>query len=64
MAKKMNLSEKKVDELKDMLAKSREELRDIRFSVAGARSKDTSAHKNTRKHIARILTELGARKRA
>lgn len=64
MAKKTNLSEKKVEELKEMLAKNREELRELRFSVTGARAKDTSAYRNTRKAIARILTEMGARKRA
>lgn len=64
MPKKLDLKEKKVEELKEMLVKSREELRDIRFSATGARTKDTSAHKNTRKQIARILTELTARKSA
>lgn len=64
MAKKINLTEKKADELKSMLTKSREELREIRFAATGSRTKDTSAHKNTRKNIARVLTELSARKRA
>jgi len=64
MAKKETLKEKKAEELKEMLLKGREELRDLRFSVAGARSKDTSAQRNTRKQIARVLTELGNRKRA
>jgi len=64
MAKKESLTEKKVEELKEMLAKNREELREIRFAAAGARTKDTSAYRNTRKQVARILTELGARKRA
>lgn len=64
MAKKESLTEKKVEELKEMLAKNREELKDLRFAAAGARTANGSAYKNTRKNIARILTELGARKRA
>ncbi|HWH07532.1 MAG TPA: 50S ribosomal protein L29 [Candidatus Paceibacterota bacterium] len=64
MAKKLDLKEKKAEELKDMLAKSREELRELRFAAAGARPKNTNAPREARKTIARILTELGNRKRA
>jgi len=64
MAKKESLKEKKVDELKEMLVKSREELRDLRFAAAGARPKNSNAPRETRKQVARILTELGNRKRA
>ena len=63
MAKKESLTEKKVDELKEMLVKGREEMKDLRFSAAGARGSGAS-YKNTRKQVARILTELGTRKRA
>ena len=64
MAKKESLTEKKVDELKEMLVKSREEMKDLRFAAAGARTAEGSSYKNTRKQVARILTELGNRKRA
>jgi len=64
MAKKESLTEKKVDELKEMLAKARVDQKDLRFAAAGARTATGSAYKNTRKHVARILTELGSRKRA
>ena len=64
MAKKIDLKEKKVEELKEMLVKAREDLREVRFAATGARTKDTSAHRNTQKSIARLLTELTARKGA
>lgn len=64
MAKKMILTDKKDEELRELLTKSRESLRDIRFAATGSRTKDTSAHKNTKKTIARLMTELGARKNA
>lgn len=64
MAKKESLTEKKVEELKEMLAKGREEMKDLRFSAAGARLANGSAYKNARKQVARVLTELGNRKRA
>lgn len=64
MAKKLDLKDKKADELKEMLAKSREELRELRFASAGARPKNTNAPRAARKTVARILTELGSRKRA
>ena len=64
MAKKLDLKEKKVEELKEMLVKNREELRDLRFSAAGARTNAGNAPRTARKNIARILTELGSRKRA
>lgn len=61
MKKKINLTEKKPEELTEMLAVKREELRHIRFSATGARAKNTSNAKNTRADIARVMTELHAR---
>jgi len=39
----------------------REELRGLRFAAAGARPKNSNAAGNTRREIARLLTELGNR---
>ena len=61
MAKKTDLKEKSVQELNDMLREKREELRTLRFSIAGGRSKDGNALRATRADVARILTELGKR---
>jgi ribosomal protein L29 len=62
MSKKINLTEKNPAELTEMLNTQREELRMQRFEAAGSRPKDSSAPKQTRKQIARILTELHTRK--
>ena len=61
MAKKLDLKEKNVQELNDMLREKREELRTLRFSIAGGRAKDGNALRRTRADVARILTELGKR---
>ena len=45
------------------LDESRKTLREIRFGGAGAKLKNVKAGKNTRKEIARILTEISARNR-
>jgi ribosomal protein L29 len=62
MANKQKLTEKNAVELTTMLAKEREELRNLRFSSAGSRPKDSAAPKKTRRQIARILTEMHAQK--
>ena len=64
MAKKTNFTEKNPEELTKLLAQKREELRQMRFAAAGARAKNPNAFGATRKDVARILTELGARNRA
>lgn len=61
MAKKTNLTEKNMSELKELLAEKREHLRAARFSMVGAKVKDSNEPKKTRAEIARILTELGNR---
>jgi ribosomal protein L29 len=62
--KKQKLTEMKTLELHELLAKQQEELRVLRFSSAGGRPKDSAAPQKTRKQIARIFTELHARKTA
>ena len=61
MAKKTDYKEKNIEELTKMLAEKREEYRTIRFSAAGARSKDSNGASKVRKEIARIMTELGVK---
>ncbi len=61
MAKKIELTEKNVSELTDLLRGKREELRTHRFSIAGGRGKDGNALRAARADAARILTELGKR---
>ncbi len=58
--KKVNLKEKSVEDMTNMLAEKREELRTIRFSGMG-RVKDASAAKKLRADVARIMTEMGSR---
>jgi len=64
MAKKTSLTEKNDAQLKEHLAKQREELRTLRFTAAGSRPKDTMALRKTRAEIARTMTEFHARKNA
>jgi len=54
-------SDKSDDELNELLADKREQLREIRFNITGA--SDTSPHekKQLKKDVARILTELRER---
>lgn len=62
MAKKLIVTDKTAEELNQLLAEKREELRKVRFSIAGARPADASLAKKTRKDIARILTAQTAQK--
>jgi ribosomal protein L29 len=64
MAKKTTYIEKDVTELNKLLGERREELRTLRFTAAGARTKDSNASAKVKKEIARILTALSAKNRA
>lgn len=55
---KETYKDKSDSELHRILAEKREELRKLRFGVAGSKSRDTKKGKNVRKEIARVLTEL------
>jgi ribosomal protein L29 len=57
-----DLKDKSVEEMTEMLAEKREELRTLRFSGMG-RVKDGSSSKKIRADVARIMTEIGARNR-
>lgn len=60
MAKKLSYKDTSAEDLNKKLGEKREELRKLRFEAAGARPKDASAPKKTRKEIARIMTALRA----
>lgn len=49
-------------DLKKMLNEKREALRNFRFGIAGSKVRDVKEGKNTRREVARILTELNFRK--
>ena len=63
MAKKIELTEKNVSELTELLREKREQLRTLRFSIAGGRGKDGNALRQTRADVARIMTEIGKREK-
>ena len=61
MAKKNSLTNHTVEDLNRMVQAKRDELRDLRFSVAGSKNRNVKAAKHLRKDIARGLTERNAR---
>lgn len=63
MAKNTDYMKKDKGELVKELANKREELRKLRFTAAGARTKDAHARAKVRKEIARILTAMTAKKK-
>lgn len=58
----MSLKEKKIEELMKDLATRREELRGIRFNIAGSKARNVKQSKALRREVARILTEINRRK--
>lgn len=59
-----DLQKKNDAELQKFIAEKREELRTLRFSASGSGMRDVRALRNTRKEIARGLTELNRRAQA
>lgn len=55
------LKEKKDTDLAKLLKEKRKALRLFRFSLAGGKAKNTKEGKQTKKEIARILTEMNKR---
>lgn len=51
-----------VEDLHKEIAEKRESLRTFRFGSAGSRSRNTREGRGLRKDIARLLTEVNARK--
>jgi ribosomal protein L29 len=55
------LQEKSREDLVKLVTEKREELRKIRFGVAGSTMRNVHAGKNLRREIAQILTEITSR---
>lgn len=49
-------------DLTKLVQDKREELRSLRFSVAGSKNRNVKLGKTLKKEVARALTELNARK--
>ena len=60
--KQQDITKKTDADLKKELAGNREALRQFRFGAAGSKTKNVKESANRRKVVARILTELNARK--
>ena len=60
MAKKLNLKTHSAEELVKLANDKREELRTLRFNVAGSKNRDVKQANKLRKEIARALTALTA----
>lgn len=57
MAKKTDLKNHSKAELLKLAADKREELRVLRFGVAGSKNRNVKAARNLRKEVARALTQ-------
>lgn len=58
------LKDKKIEDLKKMVAEKREALRSFRFGISGSKVKNVKEGRNIKKETARILTEINSRKEA
>jgi len=58
MAKKLDLTKHTHEELHKLVGAKREELRALRFSVAGSKNRDVKLAGKLRREIARALTQL------
>ncbi len=56
------LKEKSIEALEKELAEKREVLRVFRFGAAGSHSRNVREGRTTRRDIARIMTEMSARR--
>lgn len=61
MAKKLSLKTNTDEELARVVADKREELRALRFSVAGSKNRNVKQARTLRREIARALTETNTR---
>lgn len=62
MAKKTSLTNHSIEDLKRLVSDKREELRALRFSVAGSKNRNVKLSRTLRKEVARALTALNGRK--
>ena len=58
MAKKTDITNHTQDELRKLVEQKRDELRALRFNVAGSKNRDVKLASKLRKEVARALTEL------
>ena len=58
MAKKTDITKHTQDELRKLTDVKREELRALRFNVAGSKNRDVKLAQKLRKEVARVLTQL------
>lgn len=58
-----DIQKKSEKDLQKLVGEKREELRTLRFQAAGSGMRDVKAMRNTKKDVARALTELTARGR-
>ncbi len=63
MAKKLDLKNHSAEELTKLANDKREELRALRFNVAGSKNRDVKQVSKLRKEIARALTQFTAVKK-
>lgn len=61
MTKKNSLTKHSVEDLQKLVAEKREELRALRFAVAGSKNRNVKLAATLRKQVARALTELKKR---
>jgi ribosomal protein L29 len=59
--KKTSYKNKTVQDLAKALYEKREDLRKFRFGVAGSKTRNSKDAKNTKKEIARIMTEINSK---
>lgn len=64
MAKKVTLTNHSVEDLNRLVTEKREELRALRFSVAGSKNRNVKLGRTLRRDVARAMTELTIRKNA
>lgn len=58
MAKKIDITKHSKEDLVKLVSDKREELRVLRFNVAGSKNRDVKVAGKLRKDIARALTQL------
>jgi len=63
MAKKPDITNHTAEDLQKLVHDKREELRVLRFHVAGSKNRDVKAASKLRKDIARALTQLNVPKK-
>jgi ribosomal protein L29 len=61
MVKKQTLTQHSIEDLRKLVEEKREELRRLRFAVAGSKNRNVKQAATLRKQIARALTELNKR---